>query len=118
MKKVIGFFFSLYLIGSFCGCDDRRNDNLPESVIYLTKSGFYQEEVYKTGIDHICQIGVVQSGLFGEATPTRIEVSEKLLEEYNAANGTTLSLLPADYYTFVSQSSVLSEKQKRGFFQI
>ncbi|MEG1585680.1 MAG: DUF1735 domain-containing protein, partial [Bacteroidales bacterium] len=118
MKKINVFFSILFCVIFTAGCEDNRNNDLPESVIYLAKSGFQEEFLYKTGEDHLTNVGIVQSGLYGNETSVRLQVNEAILDEYEAAFGVNYTILPPQYYTLIKTECTLSKEQKSTSFQI
>lgn len=99
------------------GCEaDHRNDNLPDSVVYLLNADLQQAVFYD--VEETSDFTVRAFGSGFEVIPSvlSLELSQGALEAYNEANGTTYTALdPACYSLTKSRATIDADNPSTTF---
>ena len=96
---IISFLFSLGV--AFTACEDNKGEFLSDysTILYFRNNGEILVSLYKTGEDGDYQLVINKSGSdLGSITEVEIEVSDDVLANYNAQNGTGYVKLPDNCY--------------------
>lgn len=117
MKKYIYLFMSLSVL-FFYGCEDNREDDLPGDTFYIARNGITEEVSYNTGEEAVLNLWTYRSGLNGASASVEYVLNENLITEYNAKEGTSLKVLPADCYTISQKNLNISGDERYAKFAV
>ena len=99
MKMISGnICLLLAALGMLCSCEDTRLDGMSPDQVYIVQSGV--QNIFVDSRDFAdFTVTVYKSGLGVTSGKVGLSVDTQLLEEYNAAHGTSFELLPETCYT-------------------
>lgn len=117
MKKNIIYTFAASVL-MFMACEDHREDDLSEDKMYLPRSGYVEEISYAVGETTTLDLWAHRSGLNNSSCQVNYVLNEKLLNDYNAENGTTYKLLPSNCYKLTDTHFTISGDDEYARFQV
>lgn len=119
--KLINIYASILLLCTvLISCEKRHvDDNIPSSVINLTRAGVIDVEFYDVVGTYVHTVYATNAGFKdGGNTKVNLVVSEESLNSYNAENQTNLKLLPAIAYIMKSSAQNVTPESKSAAFDI
>ena len=103
----------------FGGCEaDHRNDNLPDSVVYLLENALQTAVFYDVEQTSDYTFRAFGSGYAVAPTELGIEVSDAALETYNRANGTAYTALDPACYRLVNTAATVDADRRSAAFTV
>lgn len=92
LKKMTEFTIILLVILSLFSCEDSLLDNMVKDKVYLLQKGVHPAEIMDFD-EAIYPLYVFKSGAGQMDLTLTIEIEERLITEYNAANGTEYKMM-------------------------
>ena len=112
--KYIAFLFSALGLLSV-SCENERDTNLPDAAVYIVNDGLQTSETfYSVDENAKTPIRVFRSGYFDQTVTASVELSEKVLDEYNRVNAANYKLLPEEYYEVDAKPVTLTGDNRTG----
>lgn len=120
MKTKNILFGLLFVLGfGASSCEDKSDDNLTETKVYISKSGDISVNVYNVGEDVTYKIGAYKSGAFNNSATAELTVlSDAELALYNQTNSTDYKAIPATCYTIDGSKLAFSKEEKNAYITI
>ncbi|MEG2151576.1 MAG: DUF1735 domain-containing protein, partial [Bacteroidaceae bacterium] len=118
MKRIYNIGWIVGGLMLLTGCEDNRDNNLSEPLIYIVQSGEINENIYDTGENHICDIAIHKSGLIEKEVQMELMVDETLLAQYNGMHDAKAELLPADLYQLEKSELFIAASERKADFKV
>lgn len=101
----------------FSSCHSDIDNFMVDDTIGLLKSGLVEVEVY-TGVQDPLNVYVIKAGKGFQSAEVTLAVNDQVLTDYNEAENTTYTALPADCYSITLSSLSFSKEDYRKAFEI
>lgn len=99
MKINISILGLLLAALAFTSCEDNREKNYIPGKVYLMKTGYQSVAPYLINEVETLTAWTIKSGLMpNEACDIEYVFETRMIDDYNAANGTSYEMLPSDCY--------------------
>lgn len=111
-KKILFglLFFSGLVLSS---CEDKSDDNLTETKVYISNSGDVPVNIYNVSEDVPYRLGVYKSGAFDNSATAELSIlSDAELTLYNQENGTSYKAIPSTCYS-IDDSNLSFDSEER-----
>ena len=105
----MGFMRKLYIAACIAlmlgttACENNRDANLTEPYVYIVKDGLQRAEFYDLDHEPTAVVNIHRSGYFAENAVVNVAIDPAVIEEYNAANGTSFEALTEGTYWLVDE---------------
>lgn len=119
--KLINIYASMLLLCAvLISCEKRHvDDNIPSSVINLSRAGVVNVEFYDVVGTYVHTVYATNAGFKeGGSTKVNLVVSQEALNSYNTENQTNLKMLPATAYILKSSAQNVTPESKSAAFDI
>lgn len=118
--KIKNIVLMLLCILAFSACKDNINIDLPDSTVYLVKSGEVTSAQFSSldSATYDCKIYAYCSGFYAADVPVNMTVDNAALSNYNAAKGTALVALPESCYSIVNSEGKITKERRSAAFLI
>lgn len=116
LKNILLPFAGILLLTA---CEkDHRNDNLVDPRVYIVNNGAQTATYYDVEETLDYNIYAYSSGYFGQASEVKIVLDPDAIEAFNAANGSSYSLLGEDCYQIIKNSGTITAEGRRATFSV
>ena len=92
---------------------DHRNDNLVDPRVYIVNNGVQTATYYDVEETLDYDIYAYSSGYFGQPSEVKVVLDPDAVETFNAANGSSYTLLGEEYYQIVKSTGSISAEGRR-----
>ncbi|MDR0333241.1 MAG: DUF1735 domain-containing protein [Dysgonamonadaceae bacterium] len=99
-------------------CVDNRDNFLVDSRIYLVNPGISQMDVFVGMNINPARLHVIKSGILPQSANVQLIVNNAILSQYNETNGTSVQLLPSNFYNIVPPSIFFGNDDYREAFEV
>ena len=97
---------------------DHRNDNLVDPRVYIVNNGVQTATYYDVEETLDYDIYAYSSGYFGQPSEVKVVLDPDAVETFNAANGSSYTLLGEEYYQIVKSTGSISAEGRRATLSI
>lgn len=116
LKYIILVFIGLVML---IACEPSHlEDNLPDSVVYFSRSGVVSAIVYDAEETSEYSFYAVNAGYFGGQTDVVATMDLSAIDKYNLENNTTLEALPTDCYNIIEQKGTIADDRNTCKFRV
>lgn len=116
LKNILLPFAGILLLTA---CEkDHRNDNLVDPRVYIVNNGAQTATYYDVEETLDYNIYAYSSGYFGQASEVKIVLDPDAIEAFNAANGSSYSLLGEDCYQIIKSSGSITAEGRRATLSV
>ena len=117
MNKILSILSLSALLLTHTGCEDNRMNWMVDDKLYVIHSGLQSIEVQDFGnVEY--NYAIYKSGVGSETASASFLVDENLISSYNAENGTSYELLPADCYSIENKNIEFGKDEERAYLKI
>lgn len=92
---------------------DHRNDNLTDPRVYIVNNGVQNAIYYDVEETIDFDIYAYSSGYFGQPSEVKVVPDPDAVEAFNAANGSSYTLLGEEYYQIVKDTGSITAEGRR-----